>query len=569
MNISSSVSKTFNNLPLNIKEKVTLPYLMLGVILVIGAAFVVTRVVFDTIEERFTNQLLEAGILASERMVVEEDQMLKVLRLLAYSNGVSEAVQNSEPETLRELTFGTVVNNRQASVVFLDMEGNLILSARHLEGGNIEEYEFASGGQSIFLDQPFVQSVLNGVSDDQGNKFTGYMETEKGTYLYIAGPVLSDNRKMVGVILVGKPLTDLVKQLREETLAQITIYDFEGNVLASTFPTPSEVDTTLVENIIQNQDKSSIVLSNSRGLMIRNIGYRELFAAWEVRGWDDLGVIGIALGESFLVSTTNVTRIQITLLAGLLFILVIIIGLNLSYLITKPILELVSASKKVMDGDLNVKIQTSSKDELAVMANTFNQMVSSIRDSKNQIIESYDSTLEGWTRALDLRNEETKGHTDRVLELMERIARALEIEEERIVHIRRGTILHDIGKMGVPDRILNKPGKLTDEEWVIMRNHPNYAYGMLKDIHFLVPSLPIPYCHHERWDGKGYPRGLQGEEIPIEARIFAMVDVWDAITSDRVYRKAMSKEQAIEIMKEGIGTHFDPEISKLFMEMIK
>jgi len=104
-----------------------------------------------------------------------------------------------------------------------------------LEGGNIEEYEFASGGQSIFLDQPFVQSVLNGVSDDQGNKFTGYMETEKGIYFYIAGPVLSDDRKMVGVILVGKPLTDLVKQLREETLAQITIYDFEGNVLASTF----------------------------------------------------------------------------------------------------------------------------------------------------------------------------------------------------------------------------------------------------------------------------------------------------------------------------------------------
>ena len=180
MNISSSVSKTFNNLPLNLKEKVTLPYLILRIILVIGAAFVVTRVVFDTIEERFTNQLLEAGILASERMVVEEDQMLKVLRLLAYSNGVSEALQNGEPERLRELTFGNIVNHRQPAVVFLDLQGNIILSTYHITGGNIEEYEFGTGGESVYKDQPFVQSVLQGVTDESGNKFTGYVCTDKG-----------------------------------------------------------------------------------------------------------------------------------------------------------------------------------------------------------------------------------------------------------------------------------------------------------------------------------------------------------------------------------------------------
>lgn len=568
MNITKSVTKSFNNLPLNIKEKVTLPYLILGIILVIGAAFVVTRVVFDTIEERFTNQLLEAGILASERMVVEEDQMLKVLRLLAYSEGVPEALKNIEPERLRELTFGNIVNNRQSAVIFLDQQGNLVLSTYHITGGNIEEYEFGTGGDSVFKDQPFVQSVLQGITDESGNKFTGYVSTEKGDFLFISGPVLDSDRKPIGVILVGKPLVDLTNQLREETLAQITFYDFNGKPLASTFSSASQLESVDVTQILNNQNDVSYMESNSRTIELRNIGYREIFAAWEVRGGKDLGVLGIALGESFLVSTTRVTRIQITLLAGLIFILVIIIGVNLSTIITKPILELVSASKKVMDGDLNVKVSPTSKDELAVMANTFNQMINSVKESKDKIIESYDSTLEGWSRALDLRSEETKGHTDRVLELMNKTSQALGINGEKLVNIRRGTLLHDIGKMGIPDSILNKTGKLTEEEWEIMRNHPTYAYDMLKDIHFLQPALTIPYCHHERWDGKGYPRGLMGEEIPLEARIFALVDVWDAITNDRVYRKAMSKEEAVQTIQAGSGTHFDPQLTKIFLNVV-
>lgn len=568
MNISKSVSTTFNNLPLNIKEKVTLPYLLLGVILVIGAAFVVTRVVFDTIEERFTNQLLEAGILASERMVVEEDQMLKVLRLLAYSEGVPEALKRNDPEKLRELTFGNIVNNRQSAVVFLDLQGNLILSTYHITGGNIEEYEFGTGGESVFKDQSIVQSVLEGVTDESGNKFSGYVHTDKGDFLFITGPVLDSDRKPIGVILVGKPLSDLTNQLREETLAQITLYDFEGNPLASTFSTAIPLGSADVNQILNNQNDTSYMESNSRKIESRNIGYRELFAAWEVRGGKDLGVLGIALGESFLVSTTRITRIQISLLAGLIFILVIIIGVNLSSIITRPILELVNASKKVMDGDLSVIVKPTSKDELAVMANTFNQMINSVKESKDKIIESYDSTLEGWSRALDLRSEETKGHTDRVLELMIKTSQALEIKGEKLVNIRRGTLLHDIGKMGIPDSILNKTGKLTDEEWEMMRNHPTYAYEMLKDIHFLQPALTIPYCHHERWDGKGYPRGLMAEEIPLEARIFALVDVWDAITNDRVYRKAMSKVEAIQTIEEGAGTHFDPQLTRIFLSVI-
>jgi HAMP domain-containing protein len=568
VNITKSISNSFNNLPINIKEKVTIPYLILGIILIVGAAFVVTRVVFDTIEERFTNQLLEAGILASERMVVEENQMLKVLRLLAYSEGVPDALENADPERLRELTIGNIINNRQAAVLFLDMEGKLVLSAYHIQGGNVEEYEFSSGGFSALKDQPFVSSVLSGEIDNEGNKFSGCSQTEQGNYFFISGPVLNDNREQIGVVLLGKPLDDLAQQIREETLAQITIYDLQGEPLASTFSSAFPLVTAEVISILDHQDDSTFMETNSRNVNVRNIGYREIFSAWEVRGGKDLGVLGIGLGESFLVSTTRATRLQIALLAVLVFILILLIGMNLSNIITRPIRDLVSASNKVMEGDYNVTVTPTSKDELAVMASTFNKMIKNVNESRIQILESYDITLEGWSRALDLRSEETKGHTDRVTDLMDKMCVAMEIEGQRLTNIRRGTLLHDIGKMGIPDRILNKPGKLTEEEWKIMRFHPTYAYELLKDIHFLRPALTIPLCHHERWDGEGYPRGLKGQEIPIEARMFALVDVWDAITNDRVYRQAMSKEEAFQTIRNGAGNHFDPDITEIFLKVV-
>jgi PAS domain S-box-containing protein len=182
---------------------------------------------------------------------------------------------------------------------------------------------------------------------------------------------------------------------------------------------------------------------------------------------------------------------------------------------------------------------------------------------------AYDITLEGWTRALDLRDQETEGHTQRVTELVVRLARAMGLSEQEIIHIRRGAILHDIGKMGIPDRILLKPGPLTDDEWEIMRKHPIYAYELLGNVTYLRPAIEIPYCHHEKWDGSGYPRGLKGEQIPLSARLFAVVDVWDALRSDRPYRKAWSDEEALQYIREQAGKHFDPAVVEVFLRMLK
>jgi PAS domain S-box-containing protein len=185
-----------------------------------------------------------------------------------------------------------------------------------------------------------------------------------------------------------------------------------------------------------------------------------------------------------------------------------------------------------------------------------------------ELLLAYDETLEGWARALDLRDNNTEDHSVRVMDLTMGLARALGINGPDLIHVRRGALLHDIGKMGIPDAILLKPGALTEEEWQVMRMHPVFSYDLLSGIPFLRLALDIPYCHHEKWDGSGYPRGLAGNQIPLAARIFSVVDVWDALGSDRPYRKKWAEGKIIEYIRKEAGTRFDPEIVELFLKKI-
>ena len=186
---------------------------------------------------------------------------------------------------------------------------------------------------------------------------------------------------------------------------------------------------------------------------------------------------------------------------------------------------------------------------------------------KDELEDAYQRTLEGWVHALDLKDKETEGHTRRVTALTERLARSMGVEGDALEHIRRGALLHDIGKMGIPDSILTGKEKLTPEEREVMRQHPIYARDMLWPIKFLRPAVDIPYCHHEKWNGTGYPRGLKGMEIPFAARIFMIVDVWDALVSDRSYRKALPPDEVRALIKADSGKHFDPNVVKTFLEL--
>ncbi len=197
------------------------------------------------------------------------------------------------------------------------------------------------------------------------------------------------------------------------------------------------------------------------------------------------------------------------------------------------------------------------------------KLVHSMARANFELIRAYDTTIEGWARTLEMKDAETEGHSQRVTEMTVNIARKMGMSEEELAHVRRGALLHDIGKIGIPDAILFKLGKLTDEDWVTIRRHPTCAFEVLSPIEYLRPALDIPYCHHEKWDGTGYPRGLKREEIPLAARIFAVVDVYDALTSDRPYRKAWTREEALEYISQESGRHFDPRVVEMFLEEMK
>jgi len=201
----------------------------------------------------------------------------------------------------------------------------------------------------------------------------------------------------------------------------------------------------------------------------------------------------------------------------------------------------------------------------AAIAIDNSQLFENLQRSSVGLMLAYDATIEGWSRALDMRDKETEGHTQRVTEMTLHMARLTGLSEEELVHVRRGALLHDMGKLGVPDNILLKPGELTEAEWVLMRKHPTFAYEMLSPITYLHPALDIPYCHHEKWDGSGYPRGLKAEQIPKAARIFALVDVFDALRSDRPYRPAWPLDKTLAHIRSLSGSHFDPDLVEPFL----
>lgn len=554
----------FGRIP--IRFKITIPYLFLVLVFSFGVAVLSSRIILETVDERFTNQLYEAGKIASEAVVKEEARLLSTLRLLANMQGIPEAVERGDPEALRALSLGSIINNGEEFVAFLYTDGSLILSLNHRKGGLIEEYEGSTGG-TAYAELAIVRKVRSGIADRYGDKFADSVKTDRDDFFIIAGPIRNSSNDLVGVILIGKSLSRLARQIREETLSQVTFYDLVGMPLASTFPNPSVLDPTTVSEILARQDQNSYRRnSNRRDFQSLDLNYGEIIGPWEIRGDADLGALGISLIKNTLITASIPTRIQVTALITLVVAIILLVGINLSALITQPLMHLVKASKAVAGGNFQVVVPVTTKDEIADVATSFNQMIESLQQSKTALIESYDKTLNGWSKALELRDHETQGHSQRVTQRTLALAKKLGLSDEQLSNIYRGATLHDIGKMGIPDEILLKEGPLTAKEWAVMRYHPQYAVDMLGDIDYLKPALEIPYCHHEKWDGSGYPRGLKGNEIPLAARLFAIVDVWDALTSDRPYRKRMEAIDALRFIRAGSGSHFDPELVALFFE---
>jgi putative nucleotidyltransferase with HDIG domain len=547
---------------ISIRTKIVLPYLLLAFFILGGAGFIGTRIVSDSIEERFVNQLIEAGKLSTDWLAQEEDGLLATARLLNNMEGVALDLRAADAEKLRELILPVVVNNREESVVILDTGGLALLSLYHRDGGNLEDYEF-SRGEDSFKNLPLVQQVLARRTDSSGDKYAAVVYSRRGAFLYVSSYILGEKGEVVGAVLIGKSVNTLVRETREQTLAQVTLYDQDGRIIATTLAGSQPLNAAILASLPLPRVQASFL----RDLDISDIAYREIIGSWQVRR-QPAGLVGVSFAKNFLVRVSQNTWIQA--LISMLFALGLVLGIGfyVSQRISQPILELERATLQVAGGDLQAHVQSAGRDEISLLAQHFNAMVDQLYLSQKDLAAAYDSTLEGWVRTLDLRDHETTGHSKRVVEMTLRLVSELGIKNADLDAIRRGALLHDIGKIGVPDQILYKPGPLSEEEWRIMRQHPVYARQILEGIPFLKSALDIPVSHHERWDGQGYPKGLRGDQIPLVARVFSIVDVWDAITSDRPYRRAMSQVQARQIVVDGTGSQFDPQIVPLFMHLV-
>jgi len=361
-----------------VRIKITLPYALLALLLAIAAAYLVSRVTLDSLEDRFTNQLIETGKLTSDGMVQEENRLLETLRLLTHSKGMAEAVVAEDAEHLRLIALPLAINSREEAIEILDVEGKSVLSLRHRRGGNLEEYE-DSRGEAIFTQWNFVRNVLQRRELEGSDKYAGLGRAAWGDYFYVAGPLQDSRGKLVGVILVGKSLPTLVRQIRQDTLAHITVYDLNGQPIASTLSLQASslaLTSTETADILKQQNQASLM----REVKVASITYAEILAPWEARNGEDLGLAGVSLARTFLVRTSLITRLQVFLLVAMALVLVIVVGIYLANRITQPLLRVVGASAEVAQGNLEVNVEPVGNDEVAVLAHSFNHMVSRLRE---------------------------------------------------------------------------------------------------------------------------------------------------------------------------------------------
>jgi len=400
-------------------------------------------------------------------------------------------------------------------------------------------------------------------------------------------PVFDDQGDLVAVLLTSIKLDQYRQQFRKFSLPSesfLSIIDHNSNLIVS-FSELTDEGESLNQTVFQ-----AIEIVESEGLIEKarlngrdyTLAYRQLSLSLDHEPYMYI-LIGVPTSVIERSAYASFWRNLIALIT--MFALAMWsgwyfgwrkIGLNLQ--------KLSVVAGRVASGDLSTKIELSTDiSELSDLKASFENMIDQLsRDrhiqesyvrtlelNEKTILNAYDATIAGWGFAVDLKDQETAKHSQRVTDLTLRLAKKLGIPDDMLDHVRRGALLHDIGKMGIPDSILFKAGPLNDEEWELMRKHPVYAYEMLSNIDYLKPAIDIPYSHHERWDGSGYPLGLKGEAIPLSARIFAIIDVYDALMSDRPYRKAWTHESTLAYIQRMREIHFDPQVVDAFLEEIE
>ena len=538
--------------------KIVLPFAALT--LAIGAVGTLTATgeLSARSQQAFDDQLIHDGFVAQSMVQAGDTDRQSILRLLTDGSGLSQ-------------NWGSTAALQAWLERALAIHPNVIVEAVDTSGREIVGV-VGHGKLADTVTQKRDLSAWPGLT---------YMLSGGGTALDLIAStprpaaltgqtVHSASGVLLGALLVGDYLDDRVATIKASVHDDITYYDVNGQVLSTSLSVPpTQWSTLALDSGTRSRvsPTSAVELSRMAGGPVM-----EIVSPWTVPT-ANLGYVGTTTSSAVLLADTNQLRIiLVTLfLAGVLFTLAI--GIWLARLITRPVHRLVEATRLVSAGDLDHQAPVTTRDEIGELTDSFNQMTrslkeksASLRTTMTQLQDTYLMTIEALAAAVEARDPYTHGHTQRVEEYAVIMARALHCDEAEVSAIRRASVLHDIGKIGIEDVILRKQARLEPDEAVRMQKHPVIGVDMPNGIDFLDPPLPLIRHHHERWDGNGYPDQLREDEIPLGARILAVADALDAMTSDRPYRAARTFEYAKTEILKGSATHFDPEVVTAFIK---
>src|ERR1700681_3210864 len=537
---------------LSLRAKIVGPFvLIVALIGTIGTAAVTALVTSEAAAE-FNGSLLRASLLANDHLSLVEAARLTTLRAAAATTGVPEATINHDTAALQRLLTPVVANAAVPSILLFGAERE----GREVIVLGPEGPPALQTPTSEFISVPAVAAVLGGRPDAQGDKYLFLKTDSAGTMLYWTGPIRGVTGQVVGVALVGQPLSAIASGIRSSGADQLSFYTTTGDVLVSSL-SPTVALSAATRGTVQPERPATF--SQPSGGQT----YMNLLSDWTMRKVR-LGYLAVALNTAQMQAGLNHLRLLMLILFSVAALVTLLIGLMLAGAITRPVQRLVGAMGAVAAGDLAQRAPAGPSDEIGYLGKVFNLMTVGLQEKTQALEDTYFASIEALARAIDARDPYTYGHSARVSAFSLEIADELGYPKEKRESLRRAALLHDIGKIGIEDHVLRKAGALNYIEAKQMRAHPVIGHQMLKDVPFLHTSLTGIRHHHERWDGTGYPDTLSGEMIPLQVRILSVADVFDALTSDRPYRDAMSVAEATDLITHESGRQFDPVVVKAF-----
>jgi putative nucleotidyltransferase with HDIG domain len=519
-----------------LRQQIIVPFLLLLIFVAVVGVAALTYQATSAGMASFDQSLVRASVQANDRLASLEAGRLNDLRALAARPGLAAALAAGDGRRLADLYTADIATAGQARLVIriLDAHGNRVLSI---------PADTTPAGYALL---PAIRQVLSGTNDGRGDKYAAVVREGSGQIVYWAAPIRDPRGEVIGAVLLGESISGIAAEIHGTDAGRLFFYGLNGQPLEGSRP-------TLGRDVRQSvtSDHLMRVSASADGHT-----YAVAVADWTMRG-ERFGYLGVGLPADGVADGALRLRIILLFVFVGTALLVLAVGGLLARRISQPLERLV---RTVAAGDLSDRASNGAADEVGYLTSSFNEMTASLEEKTKALESTSFASLEALARAIDARDPYTYGHSARVARLSFELADQMGLPADELIALGRASLLHDIGKIGVEDRVLRKPGPLDKRETAAMREHPVIGYEMLKGLHFLEPSLEGVRHHHEHWDGTGYPDGVKGENIPVAVRILTVADALDALTSDRPYRVAMSFRAAVRTIEAGAGYQFDPAV---------